>query len=202
MEHNAERPCFLVPPPTPLNSAAEEESEADQDHSDVPEPPAECDVSRITVHEFRSGVPFFQVEWDTKGKTWKPYENLLPHSINALKNYFCYWNDTKIRSVRTLPAIENLNKAVNMRAKSSVKYGCNEKCNCPRVALQDVLRLDIGRDQELSFEEIDQDSRSAIEKADTQRSFSTRLSNLVVYLPTCRRVQGWGASWFLGRKAV
>jgi hypothetical protein len=57
-------------------------------------------------------------------------------------------------SDRSLPRIENLNKAEKIRAKTSVKYGCSKKWNCPRVTLQDALSLDIGRDQELSFEEI------------------------------------------------
>ena len=54
MEQNGERPSFILPPPTLFHSAAAEESSA------------EYDVSRIIGHEFRQGVPFFNVAWDTK----------------------------------------------------------------------------------------------------------------------------------------
>jgi hypothetical protein len=82
--------------------------------------------------------------WDTEEETREPSENPVPHSINAVRN----------PSDRRLPAVENLNKAVKITSKSSVKYGCNEKWNCPPVALRDAPGLDIGRDQELSFEKI------------------------------------------------
>ena len=48
----------------------------------------------------------------------------------------------------------------------------------------------------------DQDSRSAIEKIETQRSSFRRLNNFVLYLSTCRMVHGWSYSCMLGRKAV
>jgi hypothetical protein len=56
-----------LPPQTPLNFSAAGESSA------------EYDVTRIIGHEFREGVPFFNVVWDTTEETWEPFENLLPH---------------------------------------------------------------------------------------------------------------------------
>jgi hypothetical protein len=88
-------------------------------------------VSTIIGHEFREGVPFFNVVWDTIEEIWEPLEKLLPHSMNAVKNYLYHCNDTVIRSDTMLPAIEILNKLLKIRAKISVKNGCSEKWNCP-----------------------------------------------------------------------
>jgi len=63
--------------------------------------------------------------------------------------------ELRFRSDRRLRGLKNLNKAVKIRAKTSVKYGCNEKLNNPPLAFQDALGLDIGRDQKLSLEYID-----------------------------------------------
>jgi hypothetical protein len=123
-----------LPPPTPLNFAAAGESSA------------EYAVSRIIGHEFRQGVPFFNVVWDTTEETRETFDNPLPHSISAVKNYLYHCNDTRIRRDRSLPAIENLNNVVKIRDHISVKHGCSERWNCPRVAFQDALGLDIGRD--------------------------------------------------------
>jgi len=47
---------------------------------------------------------------------------------------------------KKIPALADLNKVVKIRAKFSVKHGCNEIQKCPQVALQDAICLDIGRD--------------------------------------------------------
>ena len=80
----------------------------------------------------------------------------------------------------------------------------SETWNCPRVAPQQAQGLDIGCDEEVFFEEIDQliNRRSAIEKMETQRSCFRIFSQFVLHLSTCRRVQGWRDSCMLGRKGV
>ena len=125
----------------------------------------------------------------------KVYPSSLPHSINAVQNDFYHCNDIRIRSDRRLLVIENLNKAVKIRAKISVKYGCSDKWNRQRVALQDALGLRTDRPS-------DQDSRSVIEKMETQRSSFRRPPNFVLHLSTCRRVEGWRDSCMLWRKAA
>ena len=115
--------------------------------------------------------------WDTKEDTWLPHENILPRT----------------RSERRLPAVENLKQAVKIAVQSFVKDGCNEKWNCPRVALEDALGSDIGRDQDLAFEEINQLIKTQGVQLRRWKPKDPPLGDFSTLSLSCRHVEGFKA---------
>ena len=83
-----------------------------------------------------------------------------------------------------------MNKAVKIRDLTSVNYGCSEKWNCPRVALQDAVGLDIARHQELSFEEIDKVIKTQGLQWRTRKSRDPPLRDFPILSFTFRHVEG------------